>query len=382
METAAEEPKVGDAWKETTMAGDRDYWEARARGDDDPDTFEWFLLAFERLRPHLASAGALDPRASVLEAGCGTSRLALDLGAARAEEVRALEAAQRADAGEEEEEGGAAAAVAATTGLGALVSFDYSSTIVERQRRRQQEEVAAATAAAAVDFRVMDARALPLPDGTFDVLVDKGTLDAMDVVDGAEGAGSVVDGAEGAGAQGCAEYARVLKDGGRLCIVTCRPPRRRLASLAAALEGQRQRERAAAATTAMATFTLTACAPLKLPGQERAPGGCSLLLLTKSVDRSAGGGSSEDGLAARPAAVDASLLDQLEEREQAEWAQQADACRAAAAAARGGNGAGGAGDAGEESDGAIGGLFGGSSSGSGSDSDSDSDSDSVGRSKS
>ena len=53
METAAEEPKVGDAWKETTMAGDRDYWEARARGDDDPDTFEWFLLAFERLRPHL-----------------------------------------------------------------------------------------------------------------------------------------------------------------------------------------------------------------------------------------------------------------------------------------------------------------------------------------
>ena len=345
------------------MAGDLDYWEARARGDDDPDTFESFLLAFERLRPHLASAGALDPRASVLEAGCGTSRLALDLGAARVEEVRALEAAQRADAGEEEEEGGAAAAVAATTGLGALVSFDYSSTIVERQRRRQQEEAAAAapTAAAAVDFRVMDARALPLPDGTFDVLVDKGTLDAMDVVDGAEGAGSVVDGAEGAGAQGCAEYARVLKDGGRLCIVTCRPPRRRLASLAAALKGQRERDRGAAATTAMATFTLTACEPLKLPGQERAPGGCSLLLLTKSVSRSAGGGSSEDGLAARPAAVDASLLDQLEEREQAEWAQQADACRAAAAATRGGNGAGGAGDAGEESDGAISGLFGGSS---------------------
>jgi hypothetical protein len=124
------EPKGGDAWKETTMAGDRDYWEARARGDDDPDTFESFLLAFERLRPHLASAGALDPRVSVLEAGCGTSRLALDLGAVRAEEAMALEAAQRAEAWEEEEKGGAAAAaaaagaVAAPSGLGARVSVE------------------------------------------------------------------------------------------------------------------------------------------------------------------------------------------------------------------------------------------------------------------
>lgn len=99
---------------------------------------------------------------------------------------------------------------------------------------------------------MLDARDLPFADATFDVVVDKATLDACDCTD---------SGSEPV----CVEYDRVLGDGGHLVVVTCRPPRRRLESLA------------------KCRMVVVSCEPLRTPAEEasRAPGGATLIVLTK-----------------------------------------------------------------------------------------------------
>ena len=257
------------------MHGDRAYWEARAQRSGQAETQEWFLVGLERLRPHLERTGALDASTSVLEAGCGTSRLALDLCDARG---------------------------CGSTGTGSILAFDYSETCIKRQRMRLQqlgrcEQDESTPKRSVPQYRTMDARDLPLDDCTYDVLIDKGTLDAVDCI------GNDDDAAAGAraAARCAAEYARVLRPGGWLCIVTCRSPRHRLEALA----------------QCGAALRLESCEALKHPSEARAPGGwVSLLLLQRPVGEM------------HRAALDATALDQFE-REQEEQAARAAMARAA-----------------------------------------------------
>ena len=228
------------------MEADHHYWEARARSPSDPATHEWYTIGFSRLRPALDSAGALEPAARVLEVGCGTSCLAEEIASARA--------------------------AAADCEPLLVYAGDYSETCIRRQKERQAET------GSAVEFSVFDARLMntfedrrlvcvwgawlvcvwgardgdmagkveggemkgvgvssahqirvaalakrhPPPIPSIDVLVDKATLDACDCVDDGAATSAV-----------CAEMERVLRPGGFVLIVTARPPRRRLESMAA-----------------------------------------------------------------------------------------------------------------------------------------------------
>ena len=112
------------------------YWDARYAAVVAEDVFEWFL-SFEDLRPLLAF---VKRRASVLDLGCGTSRLLCDM--------------REAGYG------------------GRLVGVDCSAAALRSVRERS----------AAHDVELMEADATTLHsfmDAAFDLVVDKGTGDAL-----------------------------------------------------------------------------------------------------------------------------------------------------------------------------------------------------------
>lgn len=145
------------------------YWDARYAAVAAEDVFEWFL-SFEDLRPLLAF---VKRRASVLDLGCGTSRLLCDM--------------REAGCG------------------GRLVGVDCSAAALRSVRERS----------AAHDVELMEADATTLHsfmDAAFDLVVDKGTVDALI-------SGDVV-----AATLACAAAGRVLKWGGRFVVVSHRQP--------------------------------------------------------------------------------------------------------------------------------------------------------------
>jgi len=137
-------------------------------------------------RPGLSADGPV----AVLEVGCGD----VPLGAALAADLDAL---------------GRAAAVTD------VVCCDYSpaaiDALVAAQRDAPARSGPAGTIGVRVVYSVADARKMPYPDGTYGLLLEKGTLDALlsDKVRGRENCVAVVT-----------ECARVLEAGGCMVIVS------------------------------------------------------------------------------------------------------------------------------------------------------------------
>lgn len=160
--------------------GSVSYWDQRyARASDaDFDADEWY--GGPGVTAVLAAVAALNlpPTSPVLEVGCGGGRLA-DLLAS------------------------------SSTGL-VVTATDLSAVAVERRRARAAAGGAAASNAPT--FAVADATALPFPDASLSLLIDKGTLDALDC------------GENGPSQAALAEGARVLRPGGFLVLASCRDP--------------------------------------------------------------------------------------------------------------------------------------------------------------
>ena len=129
----------------------RSYWEERygrdvAGGGDgggEAFEFEWYV-GWESISSLVMGALHLSPaRARVLEVGCGSSRLALDM---------ALEG-----------------------GFENITAIDFAEEAISEQRRIAAKE----HAKDAVRFQVEDATAMSYKDESFDVVIDKATLDTL-----------------------------------------------------------------------------------------------------------------------------------------------------------------------------------------------------------
>ncbi|PMD54321.1 S-adenosyl-L-methionine-dependent methyltransferase [Hyaloscypha bicolor E] len=164
------------------------YWDGRYRSEQrvtqngiQPvlDSYEWFR-SFEQLRPFFENN--LPPSSSgchILHLGCGNSNLTADLYA---------------------------------LGYTNQTSIDFSQVVIDAMMTKYSD--------LETRWGVMDVRELQLPDGSVDVAIDKGTLDAMihgslwdPPADVQSNVGKYVD-----------EVARVLKPGGQWLYITYRQP--------------------------------------------------------------------------------------------------------------------------------------------------------------
>jgi SAM-dependent methyltransferase len=132
----------------------------------------------------------------VLEIGCGDVPLGIDL----AQELLALQTST----------GKSARAIVRD-----ILCTDYSETVVRhlqlQQQQQQPQPQQPPSCTTALTFRTMDARAMDLPDASFELILDKGTLDAMlsDPINGVQHCVAIV-----------AECARVLTAPGCLVLVS------------------------------------------------------------------------------------------------------------------------------------------------------------------
>lgn len=189
---------------------DRDYWNERYERVADGERQDWYLISFEQLAPLMAAQ--VVPRSTaptrVLEVGCGNSPLCRDL-AASVEWLSSQEEAARVGV--------------------RVTAVDYSDVLVQRLAADQRKELADAGDAddqgdsgervVPVEYLAMDARRLEFGDATFDVVVEKATLDCLDCSGDGEDTAAVIR-----------EVARVLAPGGVFMVVTCRDVERRLVS--------------------------------------------------------------------------------------------------------------------------------------------------------
>ncbi|XP_050985478.1 EEF1A lysine methyltransferase 4 isoform X1 [Labeo rohita] len=155
---------------------DVDYWNERYRTEE---SFEWFgdFTKFEHLlKQHVGT------EENILMLGCGNSALSYDMYQA---------------------------------GYSSITNVDYSSVCVESMAERHKD-------CAQLSWLCMDARRLAFSDGVFDVVLEKGTLDAMLVEETdpwkiSENAARLLH-------QVLLEVSRVLKPGGRFISVTFAQP--------------------------------------------------------------------------------------------------------------------------------------------------------------
>ncbi|KAI0258932.1 S-adenosyl-L-methionine-dependent methyltransferase [Gloeopeniophorella convolvens] len=118
--------------------GTQEYWDQRYTQEEDDATFDWFKK-YADVAP-LIRAALPDKNARILMLGCGNSTLSEDM---------------------------------YDDGYNNIINIDYSAVVVERMRARHQE------ARPEMEWHEMDIRDLKFEDGSFDVAVDKGTMDAM-----------------------------------------------------------------------------------------------------------------------------------------------------------------------------------------------------------
>jgi hypothetical protein len=157
----------GDAEEEDE---DEDFVEFEEIEDDDSEAPR---------RMGLSKDGAI----SVLEVGCGDVPLGRDL----ARGVASLESAT---------------GVAASNILKQVVCIDYAKSVIDIMKKEQEKE---SSDSVSVLYEVGDARKLVYPDSSFELILEKGTMDAMlsDTTEGAENCRLIV-----------AECARLLTVGG------------------------------------------------------------------------------------------------------------------------------------------------------------------------
>ncbi|KAJ2330860.1 hypothetical protein GGI00_003513, partial [Coemansia sp. RSA 2681] len=122
--------------EDNTAYGTKEYWQQRYR-QEEAVTFDWFKT-YKDLEPLLSKhIDSKDVR--ILMLGCGNSTLSSDM---------------------------------YDDGYQNIVNVDYSDVVIEQMRQRSQQQVR-------MTWEVMDVRALKLDDGSVDVAIDKGTLDAL-----------------------------------------------------------------------------------------------------------------------------------------------------------------------------------------------------------
>lgn len=147
----------------------KEYWERffTLRG---PKAFEWYgewADVAPTLHPLLA------PDAAVLVVGCGNSELGSHVH---------------------------------DSGVGRVVSIDFAESVIRDMRERNR-------ARRGMEFLVMDALHMDFAPASFDIVIDKATLDALMTQ---EGSAEVVEQAHAM----LSEVARVLRDGGRYVCIT------------------------------------------------------------------------------------------------------------------------------------------------------------------
>merc|ERR1711908_213963 len=115
---------------------DKQAWEARYR--ENGDLFEWYA-PFEYIEERLTGAAGLEKTSKVLVMGCGTSGLSAAL---------------------------------YDSGVKSITSVDFSTTAMSLQTERNRERKG-------MKFQVEDIRKMSLGGGMFDVIIAKGTIDAV-----------------------------------------------------------------------------------------------------------------------------------------------------------------------------------------------------------
>jgi ubiquinone/menaquinone biosynthesis C-methylase UbiE len=140
----------------------KEYWEKKYAEKD--TTFEW-LENYEELRDYIREH--ISRESQILIPGCGNSTLGVEMH---------------------------------KDGYDNIEQFDFSDVVVEQMSRRYPELI----------WKVMDMKNMTYEDGTFDVVLDKGALDAFTC-------GGDVDANI---RRACEEYTRVLKPGCMAYIVS------------------------------------------------------------------------------------------------------------------------------------------------------------------
>ncbi|KAJ3812498.1 S-adenosyl-L-methionine-dependent methyltransferase [Lentinula lateritia] len=118
--------------------GTKQYWNQRYAQEDDDASFDWFK-SYSEIADILRSL-IPEKRSRILMLGCGNSKLSEDM---------------------------------YDDGYHNIVNTDYSSIIIEKMKQRH------ADARPQMEWHEMDVRDLKFDGSSFDVAIDKGTMDAM-----------------------------------------------------------------------------------------------------------------------------------------------------------------------------------------------------------
>ncbi|XP_041030866.1 EEF1A lysine methyltransferase 4 isoform X1 [Carcharodon carcharias] len=155
---------------------DRDYWDERYRHEE---TFEWFG-AFSRFE-HLLKEEIRGDEA-ILILGCGNSSMSYDM---------------------------------FMSGYRSITNIDFSATCIEKMASKY-------ASCSGMEWKIMDAKALEFENESFDVVLEKGTLDAM-MVDETDPWNVSQETKENID-QVLKEISRILRKGGRFISITFAQP--------------------------------------------------------------------------------------------------------------------------------------------------------------
>eukprot|EP00747_Dinoflagellata_sp_TGD_P167781 gnl/TRDRNA2_/TRDRNA2_192881_c0_seq1.p1 gnl/TRDRNA2_/TRDRNA2_192881_c0~~gnl/TRDRNA2_/TRDRNA2_192881_c0_seq1.p1 ORF type:complete len:301 (-),score=88.59 gnl/TRDRNA2_/TRDRNA2_192881_c0_seq1:70-972(-) len=133
--------KDGAGKKRSSRFADHDYWEERyKKSSKDYDWYgTWNSASAVTIKPHVQDLLPPSPVGPVLNIGCGSSRLAEELHA---------------------------------DGFGDIVNVDISHAVVDKMAKKF-------TGVSGVKFQQMDITKMTFADASFDIVFDKGTLDAL-----------------------------------------------------------------------------------------------------------------------------------------------------------------------------------------------------------